>query len=72
MAKLSQDTLMERETILRYDDTEDLAWLFTASPKTRAEWQDLGYVPQPGVSKGTWTLRINKDRIGLKIAKRRG
>ena len=72
MAKLSADTLMERETTLRYDESDDLAWLFTASIPVRNEWQSLGYVAQPGISRGTWTLRVNKDRIVLKPAKRRG
>jgi hypothetical protein len=43
MPKLSPETQMERETIVRWDDTKDDAYLWTASPTVHRKWERLNY-----------------------------
>ena len=66
MAKLSADTLMERETTIRWDELDHEATMFTASISVREEWQSLGYrVLAIKVGRG-WTTVVPADRVAFK------
>ncbi len=67
MARTEQ-TLMETETIIRFDETDAPATLWTASPRVRKEWESYGY--KPVVVGGGWSLTIPKDRITYRLAKK--
>ena len=58
---------MERETIVRWDETSELAYLWTASRHTRRLSQQLGYTIQD--EPGGWAVRLPKHLIGFKPAK---
>ena len=66
MAK-STDTLKEIETIIRWDETDDLAYLWTASPKVRREWESYKFPVE--VWGGGWRAFVPKDRMSYKILK---
>lgn len=63
MAK-SQQTLMETETTIRWDETGGPAVLWTASPKVRREWQSFGFPVVEGG--GGWRVEVPVDRISYK------
>lgn len=66
MAKLSADTLMERETTIRWDELTNEATMFTASIPVRDEWQALGYrVLAVPVGRG-WRTVVPADRVTFK------
>lgn len=67
MAK-SIETLMETETYIRWDETKELAVLWTASPSVRREWESFGF-PVQGDAKG-WRTEVPKDRISYKPMKK--
>ena len=60
----SDDSKMEAETIIRWDETDELATLWTTSPKVRQEWKSYGF-PVEG-----WCTRVPKDRISYKLLKK--
>jgi hypothetical protein len=74
MAKRTDDTLMERETVIRWDETDGLATLWTASAKTRQEWDSFGF-PVTEIKRakaGTvWVAAVPKDRISYKPVRNR-
>lgn len=37
-------TRAEQETIIRWDDDEKVAWLYTCSPVTQRKWLKKGYL----------------------------
>ena len=70
MAK-SDDSKMEAETVIRWDETDELAILWTASPKVRREWESYLFpvVAFPIAGAGTkagWSTRVPKNRISYK------
>lgn len=67
MAK-SQQTLMETETIIRWDETGDLAVLWTASVPMRREWESYGFPVEP--YGGGWRVQCPVDRISYKPFKK--
>lgn len=69
MAK-SYDSKMEAETIIRWDETDELATLWTASPKVRQEWKSYGFPVEPYVIRQGWHTRVPKDRISYKLFKK--
>lgn len=69
MPKLTDETKQERETIVRWDETDELAYLWTASVPIRNEWKGLGYELKPTFREG-WEARVPKDRVSFKPAKK--
>ncbi len=67
MAK-SLQSLQETETIIRFDETDDLAILWTASPSVRREWESFGF--KPFVNGSGWSTRVPKNRISYKMFKK--
>lgn len=58
------DQLMEAETIIRWDESREVASLWTASSKVAKEWKSYGF---PVVSSGAlgsgWDCEVPIDRI---------
>jgi hypothetical protein len=72
MPALSHDTLMERETTIRFDETGEDATLWTASIPVKREWESLKYdVKQMVPNSRSWIARVPVDRIGFKPLKRK-
>lgn len=67
MARTTQ-TLHETETVIRFDETDDPAVLWTASPRVRKEWEGYGFRPVPHGS--GWRVEVPKDRISYKTLKK--
>ena len=67
MAK-SDDSKAECETLIRFDETEELAYLYTATASVRREWESYGF-PVQGDKQG-WRCRVPKDRVGYKPMKK--
>lgn len=68
MTKLSHDTLIERETIIRWDESEPVATLWTASPKVRKVWESYGF-PITVTEGGGWRSTVPVDRISYRTYK---
>ncbi len=68
MARTEQ-TLMETETVIRFDETNEPAVLWTASARVRKGWESYGYKPVSCIA--GWRLEVPKDRIILKAAQKR-
>lgn len=67
MAK-SYETLLETETIIRWDETGEEAVLWTASPRVRREWESYGF---PTTQQGTgWRSNVPVSRISYKPLKK--
>jgi hypothetical protein len=66
------DQLMEAETIIRWDESSEEAYLWTSSSKIQKEWKSFGYVvtdvSTPKWGKAWWT-RVPIDRITYKPLK---
>ena len=57
-----EETLTERETIVRWDETTALAYLWTAARQTQRLWQQLGYASRTNQARGPWACRnISSD-----------
>jgi hypothetical protein len=69
MAK-SEDSKMEAETIIRWDETDELAILWTASPKVRDAWNSYLFPVTGDRNGGGWRCRVPKDRISYKTFKK--
>lgn len=67
MAK-SEQSLMEAETTILWNETDEPAVLWTASPKIRREWEGYGF--KPVVNGGGWRCSVPKDRIAYKMLKK--
>ena len=67
MARTTQ-TLHETETIIRFDETDDPAILWTASARVRKEWEGYGF--RPVTSGSGWSVKVPKDRISYKTLKK--
>ena len=65
---LSHDTLMERETTIRWDETGEPATLWTASSKTRKDWLSHGFPVTP--YGGGWICHVPPDRIVYRMFKK--
>lgn len=66
-------TKTERETIIRWDDGDDQAYVYTASPKQARWWHRWGL--KLVEKSGAWTSRIPKVRIAarkISLAPRKG
>ncbi len=61
------DSLRENETIILFNESDDLATLYTATPSVRREWESYGF-PVSGDKQG-WRTQVPKDRIGYKTLK---
>lgn len=71
MARKSLEKQMEAETIIRWDETDDLAILWTASAPVRQEWESFGFPVK--ISEGSirgWESRVPKDRISYKTLRK--
>jgi len=68
MAVKSVQTLMETETVIRFDETDDPAVLWTASPRVRKDWESYGFKPE--IRGGGWRVQVPKDRICYRTLKR--
>ncbi len=64
----SPEALMECETIIRWDETDAPAVLWTASPKVRREWESYGFSVK--VDGGGWRTEVPVDRISYKMVKK--
>lgn len=56
MAARTEESKAESETVIRFDETTELAFLWTASARVRREWEDAGFPVQGHVS--GWTARV--------------
>ncbi len=64
----TEEAKMEAETIIRWDETDGPAVLWTATPSVRREWEGFGF---PVVAHGGgWRTTIPKDRISYKTLKK--
>ena len=59
---------MEAETIIRWDETDDPAVLWTASPSVRREWESWGFPVV--VQGGGWRSEVDRRRISYKPFKK--
>jgi hypothetical protein len=58
MGTFRRETLMERETIIRWDEMGDPAILWTASARVKSEWLSCGFpVQREG---GGWGCRVHR------------
>ena len=64
----SEQSKLECETIIRWDDTDSPAVLWTASPKVRKEWESYGFPVEP--YGGGWRVQCPVDRISYKPFKK--
>ena len=64
MARTTQ-TLQEAETVIRFDETDDPAILWTASARVRKEWEGYGF--KPVVSGSGWRVEVPKDRVTYRV-----
>lgn len=69
MARTTQ-TLHELETVIRFDETDDPATLWTASPRVRKEWESFGFKPTPVQGGSGWRVEVPKDRVSYKMLKK--
>ena len=60
----TRDSLLEIETIIIFNETDDPAKLWTASPKVRKEWESYGFHVVKRYS--GWGADVPKDRISYK------
>ena len=68
MAAKTEQSKQEAETVIRWDETEGPATLWTASVAVRNEWRACRY---PIVERdGGWTATIPVDRITFKPLKK--
>lgn len=64
----SEQSKLEAETIIRWDDTGEPVTLWTASATVRREWQSYGF---PVVEHGSgWQALVAVDRITYKPVKK--
>ena len=63
------DQQLEAETIIRWDETGELAVLWTASSATRKAWKSYGF-PVVEDQYGCWSCRVPIDRVTYKPMKR--
>jgi hypothetical protein len=68
MAKTEQ-SLMETETLIRFDETAAPAVLWTASARVRRDWEGYGF--KPAAHGGGWRVEVPKDRISYKMLQKR-
>jgi len=64
MAK-TLDQQLEAETIIRWDETGELAVLWTASSATRKAWKSYGF-PVVEDQYGCWSCRVPIDQVTYK------
>lgn len=64
----SEQSKLECETIIRWDETDSPAVLWTASPKVRKEWESYGF--RPVVSGGGFRVECPVDRITYRTLKK--
>ncbi len=64
----TDDTLLEKETIIRWDELDHIATLWTMNPAIRKEWQSMGF-PVTAVG-GGWGANVPADRISYKTLKK--
>jgi hypothetical protein len=64
---MSNRTREERESILRFDETDEPAFLWTASPREARRWtrRGLSVVEEPG----GWSARCDKRQITVRKAR---
>lgn len=62
----TEQSKLETETIIRWDETGEHATLWTASVTTKNEWKSFGFPVVEGPRGRTWTCRVPVDRIGYK------
>ena len=67
MAK-TDEAKMEAETSILWNELDEFATLWTATPSVRREWESYGF-PVQGDKSG-WTTQVPKDRIGYKPLKK--
>ena len=60
----SKESKMEAETHIRWDETDELAVLWTASPKVRSEWESYLFPVVP--SGGGWKAEVPRNRVTYK------
>lgn len=68
----SPEALMETETIIRWDELNPVAVLWTASAKVRREWESFGFKPVARCDKdgSGWRTEVPIDRITYKPVKK--
>ncbi len=68
MARLTEESLREQETIILWNEFEEEAELWTANPKVRKEWESFGFKPKE--HGGGWRCYTPKSRITYKMLKK--
>lgn len=69
MAK-TLDTLLETETLIRWDETDAPAVLWTSSARVRRDWESYDFKPIVATPGGGWRVEVPKDRISYKPLKK--
>jgi hypothetical protein len=69
MAKTEQSK-QEAETIIRWDETDEPAILWTGSVATRNEWKSWGYSILETKDGRSWRVEVPKDRVSFKPLKK--
>ncbi len=64
----SEESKMEAETIIRFDETDGPATLWTATPSVRREWESFGFPVR--ADGGGWRSEVPKDRLSYKMLKK--
>lgn len=71
MSTLTEETKRERETIIRWDETNEDAILWTTSVSVRNEWKANGFPVVPA-GKDAWTCRVPSDRLTYRVFRKKG
>jgi hypothetical protein len=70
MATKSLDKLREAETHIRWDETDEPAVLWTATPSVRREWEAHGF--KVTGTKDNWRCEVPKNRISYRVLAKMG
>ena len=72
MAAKTEQSKLEAETVIRWDETGEPAVLWTASVAVRNEWRTCGYpvLPMHPTDGGGWRVEVPVDRIIFKPLKK--
>lgn len=65
---LTEERKMENETHIRWDETGELAVLWTASGGVAKQWRSYGF--PVGVVVGGWMAKVPADRVTYKPMKK--
>ena len=70
MPALTDSSKLEKETIIRWDETDEPAILWTVSAKVRQEWEAHNFPVKKCKMGSGWQCQVPKDRISYKVFKK--